>query len=84
MLSFDQEERPAVTHNISASGVLFDLESPLNVGQNLRFSMQMPGLVLGAPHDVLVRCSGRVVRCSISQSQFQAAATIDDYQFAEQ
>jgi hypothetical protein len=83
-LSIGHGERAAVTRNVSASGVLFDLDSPLNVGQNLHFSLRMPGLVLGTPHDVLVRCRGRVVRCSISQTQFQAAATIDEYQFAEQ
>jgi len=44
----------------------------------------MPGEVLGTPHDVLVRCRGRVVRCSKNQSNYLAAATIDEYQFAEQ
>jgi hypothetical protein len=44
----------------------------------------MPGAVLGTPHDVLVQCRGRVVRCSKNQSNYLAAATIDDYQFAEQ
>jgi len=32
---------------------------------------------------VLVHCTGRVVRCSLSQTQYLAAATIDDYRFAE-
>jgi hypothetical protein len=44
----------------------------------------MPGAVLGTPHDVLVHCLGRVVRCSMSQTQYQVAATIDEYKFAEQ
>jgi hypothetical protein len=77
-------EETGLTRNVSASGVLFDLESPLNVGQSLRFSLRMPGVVLGNPQDVLVRCCGRVVRCSVSQSQYQAAATIDEYRFEEQ
>jgi hypothetical protein len=34
--------------------------------------------------DVLVHCVGRVVRCSIGQTQYLAAATIDEYRFAEQ
>ncbi len=68
----------------SASGVLFEMSTPLQVGLNINFSLRMPGAVLGTPHDVLVHCSGRVVRCCISQSQYQAAATIDEYQFAEQ
>ena len=83
MLSTDLWERSAVTRNVSASGVLFELEDPVNVGQNIDFSLRMPGNVLGAECDVLVHCHGRVVRCSLSQTRYQAAATIDDYQFAE-
>jgi hypothetical protein len=84
MVSTDLWERSAVTRNVSASGVLFELEDPVNVGQNIDFSLRMPGDVLGSARDVLVQCHGRVVRCSLSQTRYQAAATIDDYQFAEQ
>lgn len=84
VLSADEEESAAQTRNVSASGVLFDLHDPLKVGQGIDFSIRMPGDVLGSPSDVLVRCHGRVVRCSLSQGQYQAAATIDDYRFAEQ
>jgi hypothetical protein len=69
---------------MSASGVLFETHDPLKVGQGIDFSIRMPGNYLGSPGDVLVRCSGRVVRCSLSQGQYQAAATIDEYRFAEQ
>lgn len=72
------------TRNVSASGVLFGLDRPLTVSQSIQFSMRMPGEVLGTPRDVLVHCVGRVVRCSLSQKQYLAAATIDEYQFAEQ
>jgi hypothetical protein len=74
----------ALTRNVSASGVLFELDRLLQVGLAIRFSLRMPGAVLGTPHDVLVHCLGRVIRCSKSQSQYLAAATIDEYQFAEQ
>ncbi len=74
----------AVTSNVSASGVVFELDSPVKSGLEIRFSMRMPAAILGTPHDVLVHCQGRVVRCSKNQSNYQAAATIDDYQFAEQ
>ena len=79
-----REECSALTRNMSASGVLFETHDPLKVGQGIDFSIRMPGDVLGSPNDVTVRCSGRVVRCSLSQGQYQAAATIDDYRFAEQ
>jgi len=72
------------TRNISASGVLFSLDKDLSVGLNVRFSMRMPRAVLGAPQDVLVHCKGRVVRCSTSHNEHLAAATIDEYRFAEQ
>jgi hypothetical protein len=84
VLSIGQEKRAAVTRNISASGVLFELDSLLSVGQELCLSLHMPRAMLGTPHDVLVYCRGRVVRCSLSQGQYQAAATIDDYKFEEQ
>src|ERR1700690_867780 len=79
-----REEKSAFTRNVSANGVLFDLPNPLKVGQGIDFSLLMPGEVLGAARDVTVRCCGRVVRCSISQGQYQAAATIDEYRFVEQ
>jgi hypothetical protein len=74
----------ALTQNVSASGVSFEMSSPVQTGLEIRFSMRMPSAALGTPHDVLVQCQGRVVRCTQNQSNYQAAATIDDYQFAEQ
>jgi hypothetical protein len=84
VLSTGKGEIAALTTNVSASGVVFELESPVPAGLEIRFSMRMPGAVLGTPRDVLVNCQGRVVRCSKNQSNYQAAATIDEYQFAEQ
>jgi hypothetical protein len=84
VLSSGKGEFAALTRNISASGVLFEVDRPLKVGLEIRFSLRMPGAVLGTSRDVLVHCLGRVVRCSMSQTQYQTAATIDEYQFAEQ
>lgn len=84
VLSSGREELVAVTLNVSSSGVLFQLKKALRVGQEIQFSLRMPGSVLGTPQDVLVHCLGRVVRCSMSQKQFLAAATIDEYRFGEQ
>ncbi|HWA95674.1 MAG TPA: PilZ domain-containing protein [Terracidiphilus sp.] len=83
MVSSGKQERTAMTRNVSSNGVLFELEDPLSVGQGIRYSLRMPGEVLGTHNDVMVHCRGRVVRCSVSQSHYQAAATIDDYRFAE-
>jgi hypothetical protein len=84
VLSAGEEEIAGLTRNVSASGVLFSLEQALQVGLDVRFSMRMPRAVLGSPQDVLVHCKGRVVRCSTSHNEHLAAATIDDYRFAEQ
>jgi hypothetical protein len=75
---------PALTKNVSSNGVLFELDRDLSVGVDIHFDLRMPRTVLGTPHDVLVHCTGRVVRCSLSQDLHLAAATIDEYQFAEQ
>jgi PilZ domain len=74
---------PALTKNVSSNGVLFELDQNLSVGVDIHFDLRMPRTVLGTPHDVLVHCTGRVVRCSLSQDLHLAAATIDEYQFAE-
>lgn len=84
VLSSGREEHEVLTRNVSASGVLFETHDPHKVGEGIDFSIRMPGDYLGAPSDVLVRCTGRVVRCSVSHGQYQTAATIDEYRFAEQ
>lgn len=84
VLSSGKGEIAAVTRNVSASGVFFEMDSPVLAGLEIHFSLRLPGEVLGISHDVLVHCQGRVVRCSKNQSNYQAAATIDEYRFAEQ
>jgi hypothetical protein len=84
VLATGEVEFAAVSRNVSASGVLFELDQQLPTGADIRFSLRMPGEVLGTLHDVLVHCLGRVVRCSLNQTHYLAAATIDEYQFAEQ
>ena len=84
VVSTGDGEMTAITKNVSASGVLFMLEEELPVGADVKFTMRMPRAVLGTPHDVLVHCKGRVVRCSTSPTEYFAAATIDEYRFAEQ
>jgi hypothetical protein len=83
VLSSGNGEIAAVTRNVSASGVVFEMDNPVQAGLEIHFSLRMPGAILGTPHDVLVHCQGRVVRCSMNQGHYQAAATIDEYRFAE-
>lgn len=84
VLSTSDADLNGVTRNISASGVLFALEQDIPIGIGVNFSMRMPRNDLGAAHDVLVHCKGRVVRCSSSHNEHLAAATIDEYRFAGQ
>jgi hypothetical protein len=84
VISAGEDEHTALTRNVSASGVLFEMTGGLSVGEGIEFSLRMPGAILGISHDVLVHCHGRVVRCSESKSQSQVAATIDEYEFVEQ
>src|SRR5437763_6906123 len=64
VLNVDKTEFSGETRNVSASGVLFEVDRELKVGADIRFSMRMPGPVLGATRDVLVHFTGRVVRFS--------------------
>lgn len=84
VVSTDEGDFIANTQNVSASGVLFEMEHGIQSGTLVRFSLRMPGSVLGMNHDVLVQCNGRVVRCTLDEKKFHTAATIDDYQFVEQ
>jgi len=74
----------ALTRNISASGVLFEADCQFLPGAEIRYSLRMPGPELGAPGDVIVHCTGRLVRCTMSGSHFFSAFTIDEYFFAQQ
>jgi len=84
LLSTGNGEFAAITRNVSASGVLFELDRSIESGIEISYSLRMPGAILGTPRDVLVHCLGRVVRCSMNQNHYLAASTIDEYRFAEQ
>jgi hypothetical protein len=77
-------EHSAETQNISAGGVLFHLETDMQVGSNIEFRISMPADVLGSNTDVLVTGSGRVVRCNLEEGRRVVAAIIDEYRFERQ
>ncbi len=72
-------EHQAETRNISAGGVLFDVDTDVSVGSSIEFSITMPAEVVGAPSDVLVNCTGRVMRCAPQDGRRSVAAVIDEY-----
>ena len=75
------EERAAETRDISAGGVLFDVDTDMHVGSTIEFTISMPASVLNTEADVLVNCTGRVVRCTNEDGRRMVAAVIDEYRF---
>jgi hypothetical protein len=77
----DAREHFAETADISAGGVLFHTKAALNVGTVISFRIVLPALVLGTDTDVLVNCSGRVVRALDEKGKNAVAAMIEEYSF---
>jgi PilZ domain len=69
------------TGNISANGVLLQVDADLALGSAIEFSINMPSQVLGAPADVAVNCRGRVVRRFDAQGHRWVGVVIDEYGF---
>jgi hypothetical protein len=69
------------TENISAGGVLFNVDSAIAVGASIEFTISLPAGVLGSTEDVKVSCLGRVVRCDREGERCAVAAVIDEYNF---
>lgn len=67
------------TWNVSAGGVLFEVDKELSIGSPIEFAILMPSKALGTPANVLVNCVGRVVRCSGEGKRRTVAAVIDEY-----
>jgi len=74
-------EHVAVTDDMSAGGVLFNIDADMMVGSNIEFTISIPAAVIGAPADVMVSGEGRVVRSAPHDGRKQIAAIIDEYRF---
>jgi c-di-GMP-binding flagellar brake protein YcgR len=77
----DMREHFAETADISAGGVLFHTKAAMEVGATIRFRIVLPAAVLGTDTDVLVNCTGRVVRAMDEKGKSAVAAVIDEYAF---
>ncbi len=75
------KEYQAQTIDISAGGILFQADANIEVGSQVEFTIEMPKDALGTDHPVLVKCQGRVVRCSNEATGRNVAVVIDEYQF---
>lgn len=83
-LKAETGEFHAETRDISAGGILFFTHAEVSVGTTVQFTIRMPGEILGAAEDVLVRCDGRVVRNAPEGSGRIVAVAIDEYCFERQ
>ena len=71
-------DRCTETENISANGVLFQVDSDMPIGSLVDFTISLPAEVVGAEADVRVDCRGRVVRSSEGGG---VGVVIDEYRF---
>src|SRR5262249_46435334 len=71
----------AETQNISANGVLFQMESDMPVGSRLDFTISLPANVVGTESDVQIDCRGRVVRSFEDEGRRGVGVVIDEYRF---
>jgi hypothetical protein len=69
------------TQNISANGVLFEMDSDMPIGSKVDFTLSLPADVVGADTDVLVDCRGRVVRNFSAEGRRGVGVVIDEYRF---
>ncbi|MBS1850996.1 MAG: PilZ domain-containing protein [Acidobacteria bacterium] len=74
-------ERSVETQNISANGVLFEMDSDMPIGSKVDFTLSLPADVVGADADVLVDCRGRVVRNFSAEGRRGVGVVIDEYRF---
>jgi|SRR5215467_2075890 len=73
--------KSAETQNISANGVLFQVESDMPVGSMIDFTISFPADVVGSDNDVRVDCKGRVVRSYEEDGRRGVGVVIDEYRF---
>ena len=71
----------AETQNISANGVLFQVDSEMPVGSLVDFTISLPADVVGAEADVQLDCRGRVVRNYEEDGRRGVGVVIDEYRF---
>ncbi len=74
-------DRQAETENISANGVLFQVDADMPVGSMVDFTISLPADVVGSEADVQLDCRGRVVRSFDEGGRHGVGVVIDEYRF---
>jgi hypothetical protein len=72
----------AQTRDVSARGICFYLESPLDTGKLIDFTLTLPPEIT-LTESIRVRCKGKVVRVDNNavDAKVPVAAVIDEYEF---
>jgi hypothetical protein len=65
------------TRNVSSSGVLFNSEIPVEVGEPIEYLITFPKAA-GSRAEVRIRCVGKVIR---NDPEASFAATLERYEF---
>jgi hypothetical protein len=78
MKSADHEQQ-AETQNISANGVLFQVDEDVPVGSTVDFCIALPAEVVGGRREVRLDCRGRVVRSFVEGGRRGVGVVIDEY-----
>ncbi len=79
VLTTPEGDCKAVTENVSANGLLFVSENLPAIGTPVEFRLNMPASIMGGADDVLLHCTGRIVRHAEENGKLTAAAVIDEY-----
>jgi hypothetical protein len=78
--------RPGETRNLSSGGVLFTVQSEMEVGEQIEYLITLP-TGSGSDEDVRLRCKGKVVRLERPNgdpARVSVAATLERYEFIRQ
>jgi hypothetical protein len=76
------QEHAAQTRDVSARGICFYVDSAIQAGSALDFTLTLPPEIT-LTESIRVRCKGRVVRVESggANSKIAVAAVIDEYEF---
>lgn len=72
-------EYHAMTEDVSANGVLFEAQDLPPLNTPVEFRLTLPSKIMGGADDVVLHCTGRIIRHATSGERRLAAAVIDEY-----
>jgi len=77
-----EPEHEAQTRDVSARGICFFVESGIQAGSPIDFTLTLPPEIT-LTESIRVRCKGRVVRVEggVPPAKMAVAAVIDEYEF---